>query len=229
MALVKLGPLVAEIRGSIGGTTFARNRGGAYARNRSVPLNPSSTRQQAVRAVFADLSVVWSNTLTQAQRDAWDNYADQVPLINALGESRKVSGLNMYQRANTLLLDTGGTRVDTAPTQFTVGPTITPTFTVSAANDSIGITNLGNFTPGANNQIHVLVSASPSLQPGVSFFRSPFRKIDGRLYDAAGDVPVASVALNFPLAVGQAIFLRAIGVTPTGRVGVPTIQRFLAS
>lgn len=229
MALLKLGLMVADIRGSVGGAVFARNRGGAYVRNRTIPLNPGSTRQTAVRAVFADLAVRWSDTLTDAQRQAWENYAQQVPLVNALGEPRQVSGLNMYVRANTLIVDTGGAIVDAAPTTFTVGPTITPTFAVDAATDTVDITDLGSFVPSAMNQVRVLVSASPSLQPGVSFFRSPFRKIDGRLYDLAGDLPVADIPLPYPLAAGQALFLRAIAVTPDGRVGVPTIQRFLAA
>lgn len=226
MALIKLGGMIAEIRGSVGGTTFARNRGGAYARNRSVPLNPASVAQARVRQVFGDLAQRWSQTLTPAQRGAWETYADNVPLPNSLGELRNVTGLNMYQRSNALLIDIDQPRVDDAPTTFTVGPSFTPTYTVDAAADTADVTALGTFVPTVDGPINVLFSASPPQSVGVRFFKAPFRKMGSfRFTDQLVDLP-QTFPLPFPVAAGQVVFLRSAPVTDDGRVGVPSIVRF---
>jgi len=228
MALIKPGIAIADIRGSVGGTTFARNRGGLYARNRTAPLNPASARQNVVRSNLAGLANIWSLTLTQAQRDGWDQYAEQVPLPNAFGEDRFVSGINMYVRANALLLDAGGARRDEPPTSFTQGPTLTPNYTLDAAADTIEVDDLGGFDP-STQPISVLFTQSPAQNPGITFHRSPFRKYAGAAFTASIIPPaVPATAAAFPYASGQAVFLRSSVVTDDGRVGVPVIQRFLA-
>lgn len=229
MALLKLGGLIADIRGSVGGVTFARNRGGAYARNRTVPINPSSTRQTAVRALLGDLSNVWTTTLTQAQRAAWELYAANVPLINPLGEARNVSGINMFVRTNSVMLDTGGTRLDDAPTEFTVGPTITPSFSIDAAADTFDINDLGGY-PETAPGVRLFVAVGRPQNPGINFYKSPFRKAYGDLIvEVTNPAPVADIPLPYPVAAGQALFIRSIALTPDGRLGGEVIQRFLVA
>lgn len=228
MALIKLGVAVAAISGSLAGTTFARNRGGAYMRNRTTPLNPNSPRQNFVRTTFAGLSNAWSTELSQVQRDEWNQYAAQVPVQNRLGEQIFLTGINMYVRANSLLLDTGGIRRDDGPLEFTQGPSIIPNLVVTAVTDIIDITDLGLFTPGSPD-IGFLLSQGTTQQAGVSFFNGPFRKIDGITVTAALPVfPVLAIAAAFPFNVGQAVFLRTRAVSIDGRVGPDTVQRFLA-
>ena len=228
MALIKLGALVSNISGSIGGTTFARNRGGAYIRNRTVPLNPQSPRQTLVRQVFGQLSNVWSTILTATQRTAWELYASNVPLTNALGEDRNVSGINMFSRGNALLLDTAGVRVDAGPTIFTQGPSFTPTITLDAALDQLTVTDLGGYDPVTSGAIGLFISQGLPQQPGVSFYKSPFQKVSGTQEATLVSLPTA-VPLAFPIAAGQAAFIRTATVSIDGRVGVPVIQRFLVA
>lgn len=229
MALIKLGAMIAEARGSIGGAVFARNRGGAYIRNRSIPINPESTRQTAVRAVLADLTNKWSTVLTEAQRAAWTLYAENVPLVNSLGEARQVTGLNMYVRSNSLTIDTGQARIDDAPTEFTVGPTITPTITVDAAADQFTVTDLGSYDL-ADGAVNLLFQAGKPVQPGVNFYKAPFRKAgSANAVASTGEPPFGPFDLTFPVAAGQALFIRTATVTADGRVGVPVRQRFLVA
>ena len=229
MALIKMGSLAVQISGSVGGLTYARNRGGQYVRARISPVNPASPRQSEVRQVFAALSNYWSTVLTDVQRAGWDQYASQVPLTNSLGESTTVSGINMFQRANTLLLDTGNPQRDDAPDSFTQGPSFTPTLNVSAASDLIAVNDFGSFTPGSPD-IGFLVQQGQTQNPGVNFFRGPFRKVYGvPVTVASPSLPVININAAFPFSVGQVVFLRAIAVTLDGRVGVPSIQRFLAA
>lgn len=229
MALLELGPLAVQISGSVGGTTFARNKGGQYARSRIKGVNPQSARQTAVRAAFGDLAQRWSNTLTDAQRAAWELYADNVPLINRLGDPRTLSGLNMYVRTNTVQLDTGGTRLDDAPVNFTVGPTITPTYANTPAADTIGVTDLGSYDPDTDGAIRLLVTMGRPQNAGVAFYASPFTKLLGVDIPTTATLPIAQTAAPFPFSAGQRVFLRAIPITSDGRLGVPVISDFLAA
>lgn len=229
MALLKFGAMIADARGSVGGVVFARNRGGAYARNRTVPINPNTSRQSAVRALLGDLANIWTNTLTQVQRDAWELYAANVPLVNSLGESRNVSGINMYVRTNSVMLDTGGTRLDAAPTDFTVGPTISPSYTIDAAADTFDIDDLDGYSE-ASPGIRLFVSVGRPQNAGVNFYRSPFRKAYGDLIiTGTNPTPVEDIPLPYPVAAGQALFIRSIALTTDGRLGGEVIQRFLVT
>lgn len=226
MALLKLGGMVAAVSGSIGGVTFARNRGGAYARNRTPPLNPSSPRQNAVRAILADLANAWTTDLDQSQRDAWELYAQNVPVTNRLGEERILSGIAMYTRGNAVIVEAGMTRVDDGPTTFTAGPTLTPTVTLDTTNQEIDITALPGIDLDAES-IGFSVQMGTPQNPGVNFFAGPFRLADSRNLDAAGEVPYTFGSLPFPFVEGQAIFLRSRAVTADGRLGGAVVQRFL--
>jgi hypothetical protein len=229
MALIIPGPVVSEIRGSIAGVTFARNKGGQYGRARAIPLNPQTSRQVAVRSAVADLAQYWSNTLTAAQRTAWSLYAANVPIPNSLGQPRNVSGQNMFIRANSLILDCGGSILAAAPTNFTVGPTVSPTFTIDSAADTIDITALPGLSI-ASPGVYVFVSASRPQNAGVNFYKSPFQKVFGELaLTGTNAPPYEDLPLPYPVAAGQALWLRAITCTADGRVGVATIQRFLVS
>src|SRR5882762_2144010 len=56
--------------GSQGSRTFSHNKGGAYTRNRRIPVNPTTVSQGAVRNQLAASSANWAN-LSDADRNAW--------------------------------------------------------------------------------------------------------------------------------------------------------------
>lgn len=137
MAILTPGTVIGAISGSIGGQTFSHNKGGPYVRTRAIPTNPNSPRQQAVRVILGTLASAWSNILTDAQRASWNVYADANTILNALGQSIKLTGLAWYLRCGARLLDAGGTAPTDAPTQpapagFT---TFTPSYSSTTAID----------------------------------------------------------------------------------------------
>lgn len=99
-ALILFGGGVSELRGSIGGTTFSRNSSGAYARNRTKPVNPNTTKQSNIRALFSSIAQSW-RTLTQAQRLTWRTLAPTFPRVNKLGQTVPLTGFQLYQKCNT--------------------------------------------------------------------------------------------------------------------------------
>lgn len=138
MALIKYGGGIVQMSGSIAGNTHARNRFGNYMRARTKPVNPQSSRQMTIRNIIAYLAEEWKDTLTAAQRQSWETYADNVSWLNRLGETVHLSGFNHFVRSNAAILIVGGTQVAGAPTTMSLPPT-DPTISV-ALSEASGIT-----------------------------------------------------------------------------------------
>jgi len=86
MALIKFGGGVVQMSGSIAGNTYARNRYGNYVRARTKPVNPKTDRQSVIRTAMQLLTTRWAQTLTAAQRTAWNLYASNVNMTNFTGD-----------------------------------------------------------------------------------------------------------------------------------------------
>lgn len=112
--LVKLGALIAEARGSTGGVTFARNRYGAYTRNRTKPVDPGTNKQTEFRTRVSAAVVAW-RALTAAQRQAFNAKALTTDFVNRIGESFHPSGMNLFVRGYNLLDMAGLAQVTSPP------------------------------------------------------------------------------------------------------------------
>lgn len=220
------GSLIAQASGSVAGNTFSRNRGGQYIRNRATPVNPQTAQQVAVRNAFSQLTVAWGQTLTDTQRAAWDNYAANVPVLNALGDSIFLTGFNMYVRSNTPRLQAGLTRVDSGPTTFDLG-TFTPVtvaFKVTGGFEEVTFTN-GDAWANENDS-SMLVYGSRSLSPTINFFKGPFRlagTIDGD--GTTAPTSPAETTSPFTIVIGNAYYARVRVSRADGRLSSEQIIR----
>jgi hypothetical protein len=87
--------------GAVGSIVASHAKGTQYLRARTVPVNRNSAFQQAVRSAMKTLSSLWS-TLTGSQRESWATYADNVLVVNALGDAGKISGFNWFVGNNSI-------------------------------------------------------------------------------------------------------------------------------
>ncbi|MBA7652736.1 hypothetical protein ES703_60575 [subsurface metagenome] len=120
MALVVL-PEGQQRSGAQGGIVWSHNAAGPYVRSRSIPVNPNTDRQAAVRNAVRNLSIFWETVLTQGQRDGWDVYAAVVTWVNRLGKSIKLTGLNHYVRCNVQKVVSGIDTIAQAPAIQDIG------------------------------------------------------------------------------------------------------------
>ncbi len=190
--------IVASLSGSLGGITASRNRFGAYLRERVLPVNPNSTAQVAVRAHFTTLAIRWG-TLTTIQREAWDTYAENVPVINPIGDSITLTGFNMYIRSNVPRLVAGLAIVDDGPTVFTLAELTLPTLLiVVVAGLQQVLVAYDNTDPWAiADGGALLVSASRERSPSVVFFKGPYRFVGSELGNTTTP-PTSPVSLVTP-------------------------------
>lgn len=223
MAIFTPGGGVAAIRGSVGGNVYAANKAGPYIRNRAVPINPGSARQQAVRFAMAELVTRWVETLTPAQRAAWETYADAVHLPNSLGFPRNVGGIGMYVRSNVPRLSAVApvpAVQDDAPTIFDLGTFTAPTIgAVSEATQQVSwafddADGWANEDGGA-----MLIFGSRPQNPSINFFKGPYR-VMGTIPGSGTTPPTSPVTVNlpFPVVVGQKVFFRCRVTRADGRL-----------
>ena len=104
MAIIKFGPTVTGIRGTVAGTIFSANKAGPYARAWSRPSNRRTASQTDRRSKLAHAAGLW-RTEDSGDRDDWDTWA-ALPAqekTNSLGEAYYVSGFDWYVAINIRL------------------------------------------------------------------------------------------------------------------------------
>lgn len=114
MARITLGSVLNSISGSIGEMVYSTWKGINYIRSKAKTIsNPQSADQMDVRARVAECSKYWNDTLTQAERDAWETYAKNI-VIPSSGPGDIIkpakgpfSGYTAFLRNNILMFTSG--------------------------------------------------------------------------------------------------------------------------
>jgi len=235
MALVRFGQGVAEIIGSIGGTTFSRTKAGAIARNRTKPVNPNSDEQSFVRSNFQQ-AVDMFRTLDFATITEWNEFAQTQSRQNALGESYVPSGKQLFMQAalNQLVIDSAATappdlsKLMANPNLPAVSP-YTETLGVAAgslpAEVVIDELELNNIESVGNPDALFVVQATTQLLPTMRKVDSYFRQIGAPTVATAGVIDVlAAYAARFPAVVagatpGNVIHFRVRAINADSNMG----------
>lgn len=145
MAIVKLGPILSDISGSIAGVTFSRNRGTTVLGRRQRKRANKSDAQRVQKIRYAKRHNEWIN-LSDDSRLQWQQLAAQFVVKNRLGLPRTLSAYQLYMKlALQHRPDFGGDNpfpppLLTAPTPFNLIPSITSggakQLTISYPNNS---------------------------------------------------------------------------------------------
>lgn len=164
---------VTSLSGSTGNTTFSRNKGGAYARRRVVPINPQTAYQTAVRNKFGAFSSTWK-TLTAAQRTAWNACTSQFTRKNRLANIITLSGINVYKELNQNLYNAGVAAISVPPVPVAPLNVSSLSVAVSATASTMVSTFAVSPTPALT---YTLVYATAGMSPGISNFKNKLRLI----------------------------------------------------
>lgn len=73
MARIKLGPVITDIAGSVGGATIQRNRFGMTMRVKPLPIKSATSAQLDIRRKIISLQYSWQ-ALTDAERLQWNRF-----------------------------------------------------------------------------------------------------------------------------------------------------------
>ncbi len=200
--------IVTQVSGSIGGTTYSHNSAGMYRRSRTIPVNPNSTDQQAVRNNLTELAQAWGQTLTSAERTIWTNYAENNPVTGKLGDPLILSGQQMYIRCNAVILRGGIVRVDDGPQTDGLAMLTTPVSTISIAAGTIStaFTNTDAWANAVGGGLNI--QTSRFLGNGINFSRGPIRINDTVVGDPT---PPVSPSTRAGTAFGQSVAAATVG------------------
>lgn len=212
--------IFSEMRGSAGGLTISRNRGGQYARARVTPVNPNTSFQQDVRNALGGAQVEWRTVLLQAQRDAWDVYAENTGWLNKLGEIVHLTGLQEFIRQASPRPVAGLPIIPNAPIQFDRPvKAIDTVFGFDAALDLLDVTLSAFELWLSEDNAAMLCYVSPPQNATVNYYSGPYR-LAGVIEGNSITPPAGAVTLPlpFPVAPGNNVFGYALISRADGRI-----------
>lgn len=221
MALVRY-PEGQQRSGRTGGTVYSHNRAGPYTRAASIPVNPQTQRQNAVRAWLTGLALSWYQTLTQIQRDAWDQYASQVPLTNRLGMVHYATGMNMYIRGNVPRLQGGLAVRQDAPLTYLQADAVQNLGATASEGTQIVTVSWSQWEAWEGTDGYgMIVQLGIPQNASRKFFGGPWRFAGAILADSVTPPasPVALPVSPFVIGEGQRLWIQARMVTDDGRLG----------
>jgi hypothetical protein len=154
----------SEIRGSVNGVTYARNRFGLYARAKASPVQPRTPAQTERRAQLTVLSQRW-RTLDEKLRAEWRAFADELTRSDTLGMTYRLTGLQAYLQMNLWRALLGLAPQDNPPPQLAApSPVSIQGITFDIDQDILNIA----FTPSPYAGALALWATAP-FSPGVNF------------------------------------------------------------
>ena len=132
-----------DMRNKLNGSVFSKNRGGAYVRTKVTPVNPQSTAQQNARNRLSTQSQNWRGE-TESARQSWIDASPNFPYTDIFGNSKTLSGFQLYVKFNSNLSYIGEAAISTAPAAVAI-----PSLAITAlvADDSANTVIITATTP----------------------------------------------------------------------------------
>lgn len=191
--------------GSVGARTSSHNRSGQYVRQRAIPTQPRTASQIAARSRLTTAAAAWRG-LTGAQQAAWNAFAQSFTVVNSLGTSIHLTGLQSFTKVQCVLNLLGLTATTTPPSLPAFAAISATGITAVSATPLISIQG----TTPTGSATH-MIFASPQLSPGVTFC-GIFRYIQNvSTYTAGSATLQTAYAAKFgALIAGKKIFVRAV-------------------
>jgi hypothetical protein len=97
MAKIKLGSLISEASGSLGGHTIQHSKGGMQLRTKPIPANNPTASQSLIRSLNHQLQKGWRD-LTNAQRTVWNDWAKSHDLQSNGSIHNILSGHSLWMK-----------------------------------------------------------------------------------------------------------------------------------
>lgn len=228
MAKFLPGPVVSEVRGSVGGTTFTRNRFGPVMRQRVKPVVSTTEYALAAKARMTTETQAWQG-LTAAQKLAWNEYAAGNPIVGSLGEQQIGTGHIAFVGINTriAMVGTGALLVPPVGTPPAPLSGLTLTADIGAGNVEVAYTP----TPtGATERLWIRACVVSSS--GINYVSNLLRWIitSGGAEASPYDFELSLVARIGTPQVGQTMHVRvSVFDTATGLLSPPLSDRVVVT
>jgi len=95
MATIKMGAIITEIAGSVGGTTFRRFKNGTVMQNKQFGASANKLLKNKSLPILSEVIKNWSS-LTLAVRNEWISQALNFQFLDKFGVLKNLSGRQLY-------------------------------------------------------------------------------------------------------------------------------------
>lgn len=182
---------------------------------------------------LGQLAANWRDTLTQAQRDAWESYAANTPTTDAFGDELLLTGQQMYIRCNTPRLRAGAARIDDGPTTAGLAEYFAGGSGAVASTNTLSVV-YDNTEPWANADEGILIVQTSMIKaPTINFLKAPMR-FAGSVAGDATTAPTSPLAITgnafgeaYTGRAGDVVFIRTLVSDGEGRLSQPNTQRLV--
>lgn len=195
MAEAQLTGLLRSLSGTLGNFVFRVTKNGIVVADRPTTTAAVTAEQEIARSIFTTTTKAWK-TITNAQRNAWNNYANTYYPTDKDGIGAGPSGQAVFNKANWYRLASGQALVSAAPTTAPPASATALTNSIAADETTIVISVTHPITPVTNYKLFVEITpplASPARNPIPGDYRA------ARGLVAASFPALAASAANYTL------------------------------
>lgn len=195
MANIKLGAIVSDIQGSIGGTTFRRTPHGHSAYNKQKKQLLSARSLNSRRIELANVFQGWSK-LSDKERKQINEQSKLFQFPDKFGNMKNLTGRQLYTKLTSQLLPTGLT----VPSWATLDSNVDAP-EISDIDVSLGDKIFDIYLKSAVTVARVLISAKPKPKTGNVKPHAHFRTMLSLEAASLGSVDFYDIFMeNYPLA-----------------------------
>jgi hypothetical protein len=207
MALVQLGTIITNIKGSISGTTFSNCRNGTVAKKRVTGKRLTTTKQADSLNTSKLITNAW-NALSVLQQNDFNAYALANTFTDRYGVTKKLTGFQWFKQLSYASYYWSGTTLIIPPAHAT--PSALPSFTVSLNTTTMQFTWSTPIDPGT---LYLLFFTSPPIKQNMLLSRSAYRLTDIRALSYGS-------TFNFTSAWEQAHGLTYSAIAASGKYNI---------
>ncbi len=197
-----------DASGSTGRLTWANGNGGLTMKNKPIPKNPKSERQDAIRRSLGLANTTWTS-MSQNARKSWEAWGKTLVKYDRLKNKLVINGWSAFSGA--FVLNTLSTLASTklllgAPTIANYSTASAITVTPNTAGTRLVIKN------NSNAPITIMVFQGPAVKPTINVNKRGYEYIETHVFTAGQDI-------ELPYAVHKNTnnFVRLVAIDDTGR------------
>lgn len=177
MALVQLGTIITNIKGSIGGTTFSNGRAGTIAKKRVTGKRQVSQASLNALSTSKLLTTVW-NQLSAPLQAEFNAYALANAFTDRYGVTKQLTGFQWYKQLANANYYWNGTALSEPPAYAT--PDALPSASVFVESDGL---RFGWSTPIDPDALQLFMFTTPPIKLQAALPRGAYRLTDVRSLD----------------------------------------------
>ncbi len=197
-----------DASGSTGRLTWANGNGGLTMKNKPIPKNPKSTRQEAIRHSLALANTAWTS-MSKTARDSWEAWGKTLVKYDRLKNKLVINGWSAFSGAfvlNTLSSLSNAKLYQGAPTIPNYSSAGVITANPNTAGTRIVIKNT------SNSPITIMAFRGASTKPTINVNKSGYQYVETHVFTAGQDVE-----LPYAVTKNTNNFVRLVAIDDTGR------------